>query len=499
MASSRLVPTALIFVVLAAAGGGYYYYSTRAAREDALPEYTTVVVAKGEVTQAVTATGQLDAVGGAVEVGSQISGQIIKLYADFNTPVKSGQKLVEIDPATYLQKLRQAEANLASAKASFALVQLNANRTKELFEKALVTQSDNDTAQAQLEQSRAQLLINQATVDNANVDLSRCTIFSPIDGVVISRQTDVGKTVASSLNVPVLFTIAPDLAKMQITAAVAEADIGSVAVDQQVNFTVDAFPNRTFTGAVSQVRNAPKNTSNVVTYDTIIKVENHDLKLRPGMTANVSVIVARRDGTLRVPNAALRVRMPEGIASVPVAANAKPGEKPAAGAAPAPEARRREGGGGGGGPGGPGGGGGRGGFQNFTPEQREKMRSINAELGIDFRQGPPSPEQRDQMRKLMIERGVITAEQAAEMAGRTNSASGEPVYINRTVYRLPGGNKTARPESVTVKVGITDGLASEVASGINEGDVLITSVNVPNAKPGAPAANPFGGGQQRRF
>jgi len=493
MASSRLATTTIILTVLAAAGGGYYYYSIRTAREDALPEYTTAVVAKGEVTQAVTATGQLDAVGGAVEVGSQISGQIIKLYADFNTPVKAGQKLVEIDPATYLQKLRQAEANLASAKASFALVQLTANRTKELYNKALVTQSENDSAQAQLEQSRAQLLINQATVDNANVDLSRCTIFSPIDGVVISRQTDVGKTVASSLNVPVLFTIAPDLAKMQITAAVAEADIGSVAVDQQVNFTVDAFPNRTFRGTVTQVRNAPKNTSNVVTYDTIISVDNRDLKLRPGMTANVSVIVARRDGTLRVPNASLRVRMPEGLASTPVAAAEKAGDKPAAPTAAAPEARRQ-----GGGPGG-GGGGNRGFLQNQTPEQREKMRAITAELGIDFRQGPPTPEQRDQMRKLMIERGVITAEQAAEMAGRTSAPGGEPVYVNRTVYRLPGGNKTAKPEAVTVKVGITDGLASEVASGINEGDVLITSVNVPNAKPGAaPAANPFGG-QQRRF
>jgi HlyD family secretion protein len=494
MAASRFVLPAVL--LLAAAGGGYYYYSVRLAREEAVPEYTTATVAKGDVTQAVTATGQLDAVGGAVEVGSQISGQIIKLYADFNTPVKAGQKLVEIDPATYQQKLRQAEANLASAKASYSLTELTANRTKELFEKALVTQSDNDTAQAQLEQSRAQLLINQAAVDNAKVDLSRCTIFSPIDGVVISRQTDVGKTVASSLNVPVLFTIAPDLARMQITAAVAEADIGSVNVDQQVNFTVDAFPNRTFRGAVTQVRNAPKNTSNVITYDTIINVDNHDLKLRPGMTANVSIVVARKEGALRVPNASLRVRMPEGLASTPGGANEKAGEKPAAGA---PETRRREGGGGGGGAGG---GGGRSAFfANMTPEQREKMRAINAEVGVDFRQGPPTPEQREQIRKLMIERGVITAEQAAEMAAaRNNGANGETVYTSRIVYRLPGGNKTARPEAVPVKIGITDGLVSEVGPGspLNEGDVIVTSVTVPNAKPGAPAANPFGG-QQRRF
>jgi HlyD family secretion protein len=490
MAVPRFVIPAVL--ILAAAGGGYYYYNARQAREDALPEYTTATVGKGEVTQAVTATGQLDAVGGAVEVGSQISGQIIKLYADFNTPVKKDQKLVEIDPATYQQKLRQAEANLASAKASYSLSELTANRTKELFDKALVTQSDNDTAQAQLEQARAQLLINQAAVDNAKVDLSRCTIFSPIDGVVISRQTDVGKTVASSLNVPVLFTIAPDLAKMQITAAVAEADIGSVNMDQQVNFTVDAFPNRTFRGSVTQVRNAPKNTSNVITYDTIINVDNHDLKLRPGMTANVSIIVARRDGTIRVPNAALRVRMPEGLAS---AGGDKAGAKPATtgGAATGTETRKRDGAG-------TGGGGRAAFFANMTPEQKEKMKAINAEVGVDFRQGPPTPEQREQVRKLMVERGVITAEQAAEIAGRSNSANGEPVYTNRTVYRLPGGNKLAAPEAVPVKVGITDGLSSEIASGLNEGDVIITSVTMPTAAGQAkPASNPFGGAQQRRF
>src|SRR5688572_17748612 len=363
MALSRLV---LPVVLLAAAGGGYYYYQNRAATQSGAPEYTTATVAKGEVTQAVTATGQLDAVGGPVEVGSQISGQIIKLYADFNTPVKAGQKLVELDPATYQQKLRQAEANLASAQASYRLTELNANRTKDLFDKSLVTQQDHDQAQAQLEQARAQLLINQAVVENAKVDLSRCTIYSPIDGVVISRQTDVGKTVAASMNVPVLFTIANDLAKMQITAAVAEADVGSVTINQDVNFTVDAFPNRTFRGTVTQVRNAPKNTSNVVTYDTIISVDNHDLKLRPGMTANVSVVVAKREGVIRVPNAALRVRMPEGlVAAAPAVekpadtAKTADGAKPADTTTPSPEAKpaSREGGGaaGGGGAGGAGG------------------------------------------------------------------------------------------------------------------------------------------------
>src|SRR6478736_681189 len=451
-----VIPTALLAI---AAAGTYYYYQRHAAAENAVPEYTTTTIAKGDVVQSVTATGQLDAVL-SVDVGSQISGQIIKLYADFNTPVKEGQKLVEIDPATYQQKVRQAEANLASTRASFKLAELNATRAKELFAKTLVTQQDNDQAQATLEQARAQLLISQATLDNANVDLSRCTIFSPIDGVVISKQTEVGKTVASSLNVPVLFTIANDLAKMQITAAVAEADIGSVTTDQTVNFTVDAFPNRTFRGLVTQVRNAPKNTSNVITYDTIISVDNHELKLRPGMTANVSIVVAHRDGVIRAPNAALRVRMPEGLATTTAAAG---GDKAAATPAAAGEKNsgKREGGTGGGGSGG-------GSMRRYMgpdapPETREKMRAIMAEVGFDFRQGPPSPEQREQMRKLMVERGLITAEQAAEAAARSSGTGSEPVYTRRTVYRLPGGSKTAAPEAVSVTVGITDGLASEIA------------------------------------
>jgi HlyD family secretion protein len=471
----------IVLVLLGFAATGYYVYSVRAARARRVPEYTTAAIARGDIVQVVTATGQLDAVL-SVDVGSQISGQIIKLHADFNTVVQAGQKLVEIDPATYQQRLRQAEANLASAQASYTLAELNARRTKELFDKSLVTQQDHDQSQAQLQQARAQLLTNQAAVENARVDLSRCTIYSPIDGIVIAKQTEVGKTVASSLNVPVLFTIANDLAKMQITAAVAEADIGSVAEGQSVTFMVDAFPNRTFQGTITQVRNAPKNANNVVTYDTIIGVDNRDLKLRPGMTANVSIVVARREGALRAPNAALRVRLPEGIAPAPVPP--KPREQAAAPAAPAPAdapaaGNHREGG--------------RGGFMaGLAPEQRRKMREIAAEVGIDFRSGPPTPEQREQLRKLMLERGVIAADQAG-----VRGNDGEPAITTRTLYRLPGGNKSAPPEAVQVRVGITDGLASEIIDGVAEGDVIVTSVNVPGARPAGAPSNPFGGG--RRF
>lgn len=490
MVSSRLVQITVAVAVLAAAGGGYYYYQ-RSKTAEQPPSYNTNTVARGSIRQIVTATGQLDAVL-SVDVGSQISGLIVKLHADFNTVVKKDQVIAEIDPATYKQRLRQAEADLASTKASNRLQQLVTERTRELAAKSLVTQQEVDQAEAQLAQSNASLLTRQAAVENANVDLARCTIRSPIDGIVISKQTEEGKTVAASLNAPTLFTIANDLAKMQITAAVAEADIGSVSQGQPVTFTVDAFPNRNFTGTVTQVRNAPKTVSNVVTYDTIISVDNRDLKLRPGMTANVSVIVASRENTLRIPNSALRVRLPEnsGVktdAATPAVASAAPAAAAPGGAAGTGERRTREGGTGGANAEG---GGRRGGFGgDMTPEQREKMRAVVAELGItNMREA--SQEQREQLRKLLVERGIISAP----------AAPGEVVVTTRTVYRLPGGDKTATPEPVSVKVGITDGIASEIidGSGLNEGDVIITGLAAVGGVTGTqPAANPFGGG--RRF
>ncbi len=482
----------LILVLLGLAATGYFVWSARAAREASQPEYTTAKATRGDVTQVVTATGNLDAVL-SVDVGSQISGLIIKLHADFNTPVKQGQKLVELDPSTYQQNVRQAEADVAAADANYSLAELNAKRTAELFAKSLVTQQENDAAQAQLKQARGTLLIKQAALENAKVNLARCTIYSPIDGIVISKQTEVGKTVASSLNVPVLFTIANDLTKMQITAAVAEADIGAVSEGQQATFTVDAFPNRTFHGTITQVRNAPQNSNNVVTYQTIISVDNPDLKLRPGMTANVSIIVARRANVVRVPNATLRVRMPDEIKVVQAGDPPKPGATVAGARAPQPTEPRAEGGAGRTG----------GGMRRFfgpdaKPEDRGKMREIMAEVGFTPGSGPPSPEQREQMRKLMVERGLLTAEEA-EAAPARSRAGDQPVYTTRTVYRLPGGNKPAAPEAISVKVGITDGLQSEIAEGLSEGDTIITSVFLPGAKSGsAPAANPFGP-QPRRF
>jgi HlyD family secretion protein len=272
--------------------------------------YQTATVTRGSITQAVTATGTLNPVVN-VQVGSQVSGNIQKLYADFNSQVKAGQLVAQIDPVLFQATVTQAEGDVANAQAALELAKLNATRTQELFAKKNSAQADLDSATANLHQAESNVKIKQGALDKAKADLDHCKIESPIDGIVISRNVDVGQTVAASLQAPVIFTIANDLAKMQIDANVAEADVGVVAIDQNVDFTVDAFPMRTFHGKVVQVRNAPITVQNVVTYDTVIGVNNEDLKLKPGMTANVSIVVAQRDNVLQIKNAALRYRPPD--------------------------------------------------------------------------------------------------------------------------------------------------------------------------------------------
>ncbi|MCL5096769.1 MAG: efflux RND transporter periplasmic adaptor subunit, partial [Candidatus Omnitrophica bacterium] len=295
-----------LVVVVGGAGWGVWYFNFRDGEKS---EFQTASATRGDVVQVVTATGQLNPVVN-IQVGSQISGIIEKLMVDFNSKVTNGQVIAQIDPATYNANLQQAEGNLANTKAALELAQINADRSKALFKSNLIPKSDYDNAIAALHQAEATIKVSEASVAKARVDLERCTIYAPIDGVVISRNVDVGQTVAASLAAPTLFIIANDLAKMQIDANVAEADVGGVEVDQDVEFTVDAFPQRTFHGKVIQVRNSPITVQNVVTYDTVIGVNNADLKLKPGMTANVSIIVARRDNVLRIPNAALRFRPP---------------------------------------------------------------------------------------------------------------------------------------------------------------------------------------------
>jgi HlyD family secretion protein len=283
--------------------------------------YKAEKISRGEIKSIVTATGTVNAVT-TVSVGTQVSGTIQKLYVDFNSPVKKGQQLAQIDPATFQAQVDQARANLFSAQATVekaAVAVLDAQRTyqrsKELFARNFISQSDLDAAETNLHSAEAQQKVTraqagqaQASLKIAEANLEYARILSPVDGVVISRNVDVGQTVAASFQTPTLFSIAQDLTKMQINTSVDEADIGMVHAGQEASFTVDAYPDTPFTGKVSVVRNAPITVSNVVTYDVIINVENVQLKLKPGMTANVSITIETRSNALRIPNAAMRFK-----------------------------------------------------------------------------------------------------------------------------------------------------------------------------------------------
>jgi HlyD family secretion protein len=273
--------------------------------------YETVVAKRGNIAQHVTASGTLSAVV-SVDVGSQISGKISALTVDFNSPVKQGQLVAEIDPTIYQAQLRQAEGELASANASATLKRQNLARKKILVPLKAASQLDLDQAVAEVAQAEATVTVKQAVLTSARANLSYCKITAPVDGIVIARKVDLGQTMTAGFTTPVLFTIAQDISKMHIAAAISEADIGQIREGQPVDFTVDAFPEETFRGLVAQVRKSPTTTQNVVTYETIMTVDNPEQKLFPGMTADVSVLVAERKDILKIPNTALRYSPPEG-------------------------------------------------------------------------------------------------------------------------------------------------------------------------------------------
>jgi len=310
-AKTRIVIAGVLIVLLFACKGD-------------TPSYRIEPVTRGDIQATVTATGTVNAVT-TVQVGTQVSGTIRTLYVDFNSRVKKGQLIAQIDPSTFEAQVQQAEANLHSAQANLdksntALVDAKRtfDRNKELYSKNLVPKSDLDTAEtnyesakAQVSSAKAQIEQAKASLDFARQNLAYTKIVSPVDGVVISRNVDVGQTVAASFQTPTLFTIAQDLTKMQIDTNVAESDIGVVKVGQDVEFSVDAYPDTVFKGKVWQIRQAPITVQNVVTYDVVIQVNNRDLRLMPGMTANVSIIIMTRNDVIRITNAALRFRFTE--------------------------------------------------------------------------------------------------------------------------------------------------------------------------------------------
>jgi HlyD family secretion protein len=275
-------------------------------------QYRTEKVSRGDVTIQVRATGTINPMR-TVQVGSQVSGIIEKIYVDFNSEVKRGQIIAQIDSTAIYASVKQAEANVERNQAQVNDAKRNLTRTTELFKKDLVSQADLDAATTACESAIAQLKQTQAALDQSRVNLRYAIIRAPIDGVVISRDVDVGQTVASSFQTPKLFSIANDLKRMQVEASVDEADIGQITIGQEVTFTVDAYPDEQFGGSVSQVRLSPITVQNVVTYTVIIDVPNLDLKLRPGMTATVSILVNKRENVLRVPTLAIRFQPPQEV------------------------------------------------------------------------------------------------------------------------------------------------------------------------------------------
>ena len=389
--------------VIAAAGGGFFYFRHN---HQAPLAFNTVAATHGELMQVVTATGTLNPVS-SVLVGCQVSGTITTNYVDFNSQVKAGELISQIDPRTYVAQVAQADADLANSMANLELQQVQAKRAAQLYTNNLVSGSDYDTAIAALHQAEAVVKIKQASLDNAKANLGYTKIFSPVDGVVISRAVDVGQTVAASFNTPTLFQIANDLTKMQIDSNVAEADVGGVLEGQQVDFTVDAYPYRTFHGSVRQVRNSPITVNNVVTYDTVISVTNADYKLKPGMTANVSIIVAQRADALKIPNSALRFRAPDNAVVITNAVAQTDTNQPAGG----------------------------------PPGKRPK--------------------------------------------GNRNI---------RTVYLQTGDENAPQLQQVQVKIGITDGIFTEVTDGLKDTDKVVTGVVSSDSQNPAGGSTPFGGG-----
>jgi len=443
-------------------------------------KYAAVPVDRGDVQDVVGATGTVQAVQ-TVQVGSQVSGTIQNLYADFNSVVHKGQVIARLDPSSFQARLGQAQAALVAARANVERSRAAVDDARHKLDQAralagqkLLPQSDFDTAQANYDQAVAQLKANQAAVsqaqanvNQAQVDLDHTIITAPIDGVVIARNVDVGQTVAASFQAPVLFVIANDLKHMQVNASVDEADIGRVRTDEEVTFRVDAYPDRTFHGRVTQVRLQPTTVQNVVTYNTIISVDNDDGRLMPGMTATVSVIVRKSENALRIPAAALRFR-PEGFEaggrgrSAGAAGGTGASTGPRAAAAPGAAAP---------------GAGATVGVSGTGPGGARGAGGGRAGGGIGRRPDPSA---------------------ASGAPGGAEGDSGRSALI----FVL---NDKGQPEPVRVHTGVSDGQFVEVKDGLTEGARVVVGIEgegtarPPGPRPsGSPSNNPFNPQFQRR-
>ncbi len=409
-------------------------------------QYRTEKASRGDVTMTVTATGTLSAVT-TVQVGSQVSGVIARLYADFNSKVRKGQLLAELDPTPFQAQVEQRQADLQKGQVEAANSKIQYERQARLSKAGLAAQADVDTARATYEGAEAQVRLTQAALAQAQTNLSYTKIISPIDGTVVDREYDVGQTVAASFQAPTLFSIAQDLTKMQVQADVDQSDIGRVQVGQTAQFTVDAYPDQTFTGRISQIRLNATVSQNVVTYPVIIEVANPDEKLRPKMTANVTIDVSQVHDVLRIPNAALRFK-PEGTT----------GPGGASGASGAAGGRRRS--------------------ENTTSGGAAggSPEGTAAQLG---RGG----------------RGIAGAAGAFQRGGAGGKRNGQMIYILDP--------QTKKPKGVWIRTGISDGHYTEVVSGeLKEGDDVIVGLVTAKVEGPAPPGStsplqPRGGGGGR--
>lgn len=495
-----------VIVVAAAVAGGWYWYASR--EDDGEVRYRTARVERGPLAAVVVASGTLNAVT-TVQVGSQISGQVKEIYADFNTPVKKDQVIARIDPATFELRVQQARADLDAAQGAVAVAlsglaaqqaelgrvkvtladaQRDVERKRALVEKKFISEAELEKAitvleatreqlkavQAQLKVSEAQVASARAAVKQresllrqAQVDLERTFIRAPVDGTVILRNVDAGQTVAASLQAPVLFTIARDLRDMQVEAAIDEADVGRLRVGMPASFSVDAFPRRHFSGEIRQIRKSPQNVQNVVSYTVVISAANPDLALLPGMTANVRIVVDERASALRVPNAALRWR-PAG-AEPRAPADAPPQR---AGGPAMQEFRARL-------------------VEELKPTeaQRARLDDIFAEARRKFarvRDMKGEGNRRREMERIRAETNtriaeILTPEQRPVWERLLASAGGRGRATAGRVYVLSDG----RPQAVDVRLGLTDGTSTEVLSGLEEGAEVVIGTQEPRAQPGA--------------
>jgi len=487
-------------LVLAAGFGAYKFFG---ASGDA-PRYKLAKAEKGPIIATVAAAGTLNPVV-SVQVGSQISGQLKEILADFNTEVKAGQLIARIDPETYQQKVRQAEADLEamrasvavqraqimSAQASLADAQRDLERKKTLVAKGFITGSEGDKAKTLFDTASAQLQVAQAQARNgeavvrqreaqlsqARIDLGRTEIRSPVNGIVVKRSVEPGQTVAASLQAPELFVIARNLTDMQVETAIDEADVGRIHMGQKTSFTVDAFPGRSFEGEVKQVRKAAQVVSNVVSYTVVISASNPDLSLLPGMTANVRIISAQKESVLKVPNAALRFR-PAGAAAEEKATPAAPTAGGAANAGQKLKERLIA-------------------ELKLDADQQTKLDGVFEAMREKFAAARDLPEadrakamernraeQREKINALLNpEQQKRYAEMAAESQANRASGSGG----SGRIWVLDGDGK---PKSIAVRLGLTDGAMTELLSGeINEGAEVIVGSGAPNG-----ASKPSTGG-----